>query len=180
MVLLVLLLLANKGRLNTFNSFLGASSAADCVRGKPKRPALHADGCVRYLASKAEAANCHHRPGRLGRGDRIVGIYAELNYREFSAERYLLNIMSIFDPEKAAEIDPQGQGTKRWRLMWWTKIFDNAVETPYVFIGAGWGENLAVQYGIYRISSSWLAGRRAVAEPAQHFLQYVGTRGVDC
>jgi len=177
MVLLVLLLLANKGRLNTFNSswallllliacaesrsVLLCTLTAAFITWRPKPKQLIA---ITVLAV-------------LGVAIAVSGFTLKLNYREFSAERYLLNITSIFDPEKAAEIDPQGQGTKRWRLMWWTKIFDNAVETPYVFIGAGWGENLAVQYGIYRISSSGWQDAALLRNPHNIFFSTLGRGG---
>ena len=61
--------------------------------------------------------------------------------------------------------------------MWWTKIFDNAVETPYVFIGAGWGENLAVQYGIYRISSSGWQDAALLRNPHNIFFSTLGRGG---
>jgi hypothetical protein len=177
MVLLVLLVLANKGRLNTFNacwalmllliacaesrSVLLCTLTAAFISWRPKPRQLIA--ITVFVV--------------LGVAVALSGFTVKLNYREISAERYLLNITSIFDPEKAAEIDPQGQGTKRWRLMWWTKIFDNAVETPYVFIGAGWGENLAVQYGIYRISSSGWQDAALLRNPHNIFFSTLGRGG---
>jgi len=177
MVLLVLLLLASKGKLNTFNaswavlmlliacaesrSVLLCTIAAAFISWRPKPRQLIA---ITVLVV-------------FGVAVALSGVTVKLNYREISAERYLLNVMSIFNPEKAAEIDPQGQGTKRWRVMWWTKIFDNAVETPYIFIGAGWGENLAVQYGIYHISSAGWQDAALLRNPHNIFFSTLGRGG---
>jgi hypothetical protein len=177
MVLLVLLLLANKGRLNTFNaawallllfaacaesrSVLLCTLAAAFISWRPK---------PRHLIAVTIVA-------MLGVTVALSGVTIKLNYREISAERYLLNLTSLFDPDKAAELDPQGQGTKRWRMMWWTKIFDNAVETPYIFVGAGWGENLAVQYGIYRITASGSQDMALLRNPHNIFFSTLGRGG---
>ena len=41
------------------------------------------------------------------------------------------------------------QGTKAWRLDWWETIVDETIYGPNLFIGHGFGENLALIHGIH-------------------------------
>lgn len=62
--------------------------------------------------------------------------------RTVSVDQVVLNVKSIFGQGGNA-LD----GTKKWRLLWWEKIWDGTVHGPYFWTGRGFGVNLAVADG---------------------------------
>lgn len=62
--------------------------------------------------------------------------------RSISVEQIWLNVRSIFG-QGGEHLD----GTRRWRLLWWQKIYDYTVEGPYFWTGKGFGPNLAREDG---------------------------------
>jgi hypothetical protein len=63
----------------------------------------------------------------------------EPNGRPPTVGQFLENIISIFAPS-----DTNGlEGTKQFRLKWWTAIIDYTVFGPYFWTGKGFGINLA-------------------------------------
>ena len=67
-----------------------------------------------------------------------------------SAEALLLNLQSITGQSGESYRD----GTKQWRLNWWTDIVNYTVNGPYFWTGKGYGINLAdsdgYQLGLYQ------------------------------
>lgn len=65
--------------------------------------------------------------------------------RELSAEQAVTNLKSIF---VSAPDAPGGvEGTKRWRLLWWSRIIEYTVHGEYFWTGKGFGPNIAVDDG---------------------------------
>ena len=63
--------------------------------------------------------------------------------REITVEQVVENISSIFGRSGSDTLD----GTKKWRLLWWTKIVDYTFNGPYFAQGKGFGINLAESDG---------------------------------
>ena len=59
--------------------------------------------------------------------------------REFSAMQMIESLVSIFDNTGDSDLD----GTKRWRLNWWSDIVNYTVYGEYFWSGKGFGINLA-------------------------------------
>jgi len=60
--------------------------------------------------------------------------------RAMSVEQMKSNFASVFGGEGDKQ---ELEGTKRWRLMWWTRIVGYTVHGPYFWTGKGFGVNLA-------------------------------------
>ncbi len=74
----------------------------------------------------------------------LIGPLAQLQgtSRSISVDQIVLNVTSIF-----GQGDEGLDGTRKWRLQWWTKIWDGTVHGPYFWTGRGFGINLAVADG---------------------------------
>lgn len=59
--------------------------------------------------------------------------------REISASQWFTNLISIFGSSARADLD----GTRAYRLAWWSAIVDYTVYGPYFWTGKGFGVNLA-------------------------------------
>ncbi len=59
--------------------------------------------------------------------------------RQISFDQIITNVTSIFDSNTSENLE----GTKEWRLRWWTTIVDYTVGGPYFWTGKGYGVNLA-------------------------------------
>lgn len=59
--------------------------------------------------------------------------------REPSSDQLLDNLASIFGTSTEEGLE----GTKRFRLAWWSKIIDYTFNGPYFWLGKGYGVNLA-------------------------------------
>jgi hypothetical protein len=59
--------------------------------------------------------------------------------RQISLDQIVANVTSIFDSHSNEGLE----GTKAWRLRWWTTIVDYTVNGPYFWDGKGYGVNLA-------------------------------------
>lgn len=72
----------------------------------------------------------------------LVQVQVQNGTRELSVEQVVENVKSVFGRSSASL-----NGTKRWRLEWWTKIANYTVNGPYFMTGKGFGINLAVSDG---------------------------------
>ena len=63
--------------------------------------------------------------------------------RPFSVGQVLDNLTSILGESEGAEIGGDLQGTKSFRLRWWSEIVDYTFNGPYFWTGKGFGVNLA-------------------------------------
>ncbi len=59
--------------------------------------------------------------------------------RSLGPEQLTSNIESIVGSSSASNLD----GTKQWRLRWWTTIVDYTINGPYFWTGKGFGQGLA-------------------------------------
>lgn len=59
--------------------------------------------------------------------------------RTVSFDQLVINVASVFGNMEGFS----GEGTKRWRLMWWSEIVNYTVFGPYFWTGKGFGINLA-------------------------------------
>ena len=59
--------------------------------------------------------------------------------RQVSIEQLQTNIVSLFTEAGTSTLD----GSKAWRLAWWTSIVEYTVHGPYRWTGKGFGINLA-------------------------------------
>ena len=74
----------------------------------------------------------------------LAGPLAQINGggRQISVDQIVLNVKSVF-----GQGDQHLDGTKKWRLLWWTKIVGYTLDGPYFWTGRGFGINLAVADG---------------------------------
>lgn len=61
--------------------------------------------------------------------------------RQLSISQLSANVVSIFSNDTADK--GHVQGTKEWRLEWWSEIIDYTFQGPYFWTGKGFGMNLA-------------------------------------
>ena len=59
--------------------------------------------------------------------------------REFSLSQLSNSVISMVSDTENSTLE----NTKKWRLMWWSKIWDYTVDGPYFWMGKGYGINLA-------------------------------------
>ena len=59
--------------------------------------------------------------------------------RTLSVDQVVENVTSVF----SGKTDPLLEGTKEWRLRWWTTIIDYTINGRYFWTGKGFGINLA-------------------------------------
>ena len=77
----------------------------------------------------------------------VVGPMVQLQVqggdRDLSVEQVVENVKSVFVRSGSDALD----GTKRWRLLWWSEIADYTLAGPYFWTGKGFGVNLAESDG---------------------------------
>lgn len=90
--------------------------------------------------------------------------------RSISIEQIVDNFVSIF-----ADNGNEGglQGTKEWRLNWWTDIWNYTFNGPYFWTGKGYGVNLAIDDG-YTVGHN----TGALRSPHNSHFNYLARSGV--
>lgn len=88
--------------------------------------------------------------------------------RDISAESLLLNVQSITG-DSGSDVR---EGTRTWRLNWWSDIVDYTVYGPYFWTGKGYGINLADSDG-YQVSSD-----RSLRNPHNGHMTFLARSGV--
>lgn len=91
--------------------------------------------------------------------------------RVISARAVIDNITSIASSNQANNLD----GTKQWRLGWWTAIRDYTIHGPYFWTGKGFGINLALADGF--VVGLELGGP-VLRSPHNVHMTYLGRAGV--
>jgi O-Antigen ligase len=107
-----------------FLAFMVASSLVLVFRPKLERLALIFSSALLLIVTMATLD---------------VKIPLPMASREFSLTQLTDSVESIFSKTQRSSLE----GTKRWRLEWWSKIWDYTVEGPYFWTGKGYGINLA-------------------------------------
>ncbi len=68
--------------------------------------------------------------------------------RDYSARQLVHNAMSVIASKESGDL----QGTKTWRLNWWTDVVNYTFYGEYFWMGKGFGVNLATDDG-YQVTS---------------------------
>lgn len=94
-----------------------------------------------------------------------------------SSRNVLSNFASVFAAAKENPLESESSdGTARWRLIWWTKIWDNTVTGEYFWTGRGYGRNIAVEDGFE--SEKLERGDKPLRSPHSGHLNYLARSGV--
>jgi len=94
-----------------------------------------------------------------------------------SGRNVLSNFASVFAAAKENPLESESNdGTARWRLIWWTKIWDNTVTGEYFWMGRGYGRNIAVEDGFE--SEKLERGDKPLRSPHSGHLNYLARSGV--
>ncbi len=88
--------------------------------------------------------------------------------RDVSVEQIVDNVKSVFGSSGQAALD----GSRRWRIMWWTDIVNYTVRGPYFLTGKGFGINLATADG-YQVEET-----EALRSPHNGHLTILARSGV--
>lgn len=75
----------------------------------------------------------------IGASILLINPTIEIGAREVSANQLASNVLSIFSAEDKGQLE----GTREWRLSWWTDIVNYTVNGEYRWTGKGFGINLA-------------------------------------
>ncbi|OQB43243.1 MAG: O-Antigen ligase [Candidatus Latescibacteria bacterium ADurb.Bin168] len=87
------------------------------------------------------------------------------------------NFRSVADAAKANPLESESSdGTARWRLIWWTKIWDNTVTGENFWTGRGYGRNIAVEDGFE--SEKVERHEKPLRSPHSGHLNYLARSGV--
>lgn len=92
--------------------------------------------------------------------------------RQIAVRQLVTNVVSIFGHSNAGG----NEGTKDWRLMWWSDIIDYTVHGPYFWTGKGFGINLADSDG-YQTSNPE-DGEAALRSPHNAHMTILARAGV--
>jgi len=88
--------------------------------------------------------------------------------REISFEQLSTNVQSIFGTAE----NYSGEGSKEWRLLWWSRIIEYTVFGEYFWTGKGYGINLADDDGFQVLDDS------ALRSPHNGHLTFLARGGV--
>ena len=105
-------------------AFVAAAGFAVTLRPRPTRVVLLIAATALIITAMATFDVRLPIPGRV---------------REFSVQQLTESVQSVIGRSSRSDLE----GTKRWRLEWWSKIVDYTVTGPYFWMGKGYGINLA-------------------------------------
>ncbi len=105
-------------------AFVAAAGFAVILRPRPTRVVLLIAATALIVTAMATFDVRLPIPGRV---------------REFSVQQLTESVQSVIGRSSRSDLE----GTKRWRLEWWSKIVDYTVTGPYFWMGKGYGINLA-------------------------------------
>ena len=107
----------------------------------------------------------------------VSGLRIEVAHRELSYAAATDAVESLVDTE-SSESDIQGNyvGTRNWRTEWWEAIWADATGDRLFLHGYGWGDNLAIRYGIAARDAA--EDPRVLRLPHSFFFSLVGRAGV--
>jgi hypothetical protein len=105
-----------------------------------------------------------------------TGLRIEVQRREVSFQAAGDAVGSLVGTEPEDEIAGNYVGTRNWRTQWWEDIWADATSERMVLHGHGWGDNLAVRYGI--VSSDAAGDPRVLRLPHSIAFSLIGRAGV--
>jgi O-antigen ligase/polysaccharide polymerase Wzy-like membrane protein len=78
----------------------------------------------------------------------VTGLSVEVGGREISYEGVGDAAASVLGGKPEGDLGSNYVGTTNWRADWWRSIWDDVTSRRMVLHGTGWGDNLAVRYGV--------------------------------
>ena len=105
----------------------------------------------------------------------LTDVSISMGYREVSARQFMANAISLVSSDEASQIDQTTGENTSWRLDWWTAIVDDSVDNGRVFVGTGWGDNLANRYGFQIFNES--EGVNVLRNPHNAFINILARGG---
>lgn len=106
----------------------------------------------------------------------VTGLRVEVGRREVSFDAARDAAASLVVSEPDDEIGSNLVGTRNWRAEWWSGIWDDATGEAMVLHGHGWGDNLAVRYGVIAPSAGDEA--RVLRLPHSIAFSLIGRAGI--
>jgi hypothetical protein len=106
----------------------------------------------------------------------VTGISVKVGYREISYEALGDAVASVIGGGSDDSVDADYLATTEWRSEWWRAIWADVSEERMLLHGHGWGDNLAVRYGI--ASHNTADDPRALRVPHNIFLSLAGRGGL--
>lgn len=106
----------------------------------------------------------------------VTGISVEVGYREISYEALGDAVASVLGGGSDDEVGGDYVATTEWRSEWWRAIWADVSEERMLLHGHGWGDNLAIRYGI--ASHTAADDPRALRVPHNIFLSLAGRAGL--
>ena len=96
--------------------------------------------------------------------------------REVSFAAAVDSTTSLLGNPSPDEIQGNYLGTKKWRSEWWNAIWDDVTSEPMLLHGHGWGDNLAVRYGV--VAPEAESDPRVLRAPHNIFFSLAGRAGL--
>jgi hypothetical protein len=106
----------------------------------------------------------------------VTGLRFEVSQREVSFDAARDAAASLVASQPDDEIGSNLVGTRNWRAEWWSGIWDDATDERMVLHGHGWGDNLAVRYGVIAPTSGDEA--RVLRLPHSIAFSLIGRAGI--
>jgi O-Antigen ligase len=94
--------------------------------------------------------------------------------RELSARAITTSITSLIASNP--QTDGNYADTREWRARWWRGIWHDILDKVHVFHGFGWGDNLAIRYGV--VTGDVSADPQVLRLPHNIFLSVAGRAGL--
>jgi O-Antigen ligase len=104
----------------------------------------------------------------------VSGLKLSVGGRELSSSAITQSVASLIGEGTAS----QGNyaDTREWRARWWKAIWHSMLERREVISGRGWGDNLAVRYGI--VSNEAARDAQVLRLPHNLFFSVLGRAGL--
>jgi hypothetical protein len=105
----------------------------------------------------------------------VSGLTVEVGGREISYEGIGDAAASVLGGKPEDDVGSNYVGTTNWRADWWRSIWDDVTSRRMVLHGTGWGDNLAVRYGIVPVTAD---DPRLLRLPHNVFFSLAGRAGL--
>ena len=106
----------------------------------------------------------------------VSGATITMQRREVSYDALTDAVASVVGGKPEDEIGGGYVGTAEWRARWWSDIWDDVAAQDMYLTGHGWGDNLAVRYGI--VPASAADDPRVLRLPHNIFFSLAGRAGL--
>ena len=106
----------------------------------------------------------------------VSGATLTLGDRELSARGAVAATASVLGRPSDDQLSANYVATQNWRTDWWADIWADVTDEHMVVHGLGWGENLALRYGV--VPASRADDPRVLRLPHNIFLSLAGRGGL--